>query len=613
MKVLSSCFSNMRYRVLLILAGLLLFVIYFPYFNEDFFLIDDSSLVSIPQFQNCSLRNFFSGFLVPGYHIDFYPLRELSYMFDRCLTGFNYYGLSGTWYRVHNLLLFLGSVLFLFESLKKLKIKENIAFFSMLIVLWNPFFNESYLWITARKDILAVFFMTASVYFFLKAMEVRRNKFFYFSLMFYAFSLLSKATFVLLPLTFLVLFHLKKNKLEKRFVFIASVIGFLWAVFQSHFYSSYNNMSYNYDLTYRLKASLITLSRIVGGVFWDALNSIDVCNWGEWVELNKKFIFPGVLIFGFLIGLFFIFLKKKKKFPIFVFILAGMLWAPISGLIFHHRNFYSTRYYLPVVIWLLPLILIFFISSVKNVFLKNSLMVFFVLFFLSQTFWSARVKWDSNKDVLKYSLSLAPQNYANQTFLAEEFINQKRWGRLLDSNEISSLRNILSNLNKTCLYRANTDSTLCSVFFRLAAFGKIPLSFEEVDKKILINENLLRSYLSFLEASVKKHVPKDEEKIKFNTVIYLLPLKYKVNFEYDLYKIPPGALSEPESRVHYLFALCLNSPQKTNLFLKKMVEQGLVYKSNIEDNISKINNEDIKKQLILCFKNYYNQKLSFNN
>ena len=202
----------MKYRALLILAALVLVSIYLPYLNEDFFLIDDSSLVSIPQFQNCSLKNFYDGFLTPGYHIDYYPVRELSYMFDRCITGYKYFGISGTWYRIHNILLFLGSVLLIFECLKKLKVKENIAFFSALIVLWNPFFNESYLWISARKDILAVFFMSAAVFFFLKGSASRKRVFFVFSLMLYSLSLLSKATFVLLPLAFLVFFSFSKNK-----------------------------------------------------------------------------------------------------------------------------------------------------------------------------------------------------------------------------------------------------------------------------------------------------------------------------------------------------------------------------------------------------------------
>ncbi len=607
MKVLSSCFSNMRYRVLLILAGLLLFVIYLPYLNEDFFIVDDASLVSIPQFQNCSLKNFFSGFLVPGYHIDYYPLRELSYMFDRCLSGFNFNGISGTWYRVHNLLLFLGSVLFLFESLKKLKIKENIAFFSMLVVLWNPFFNESYLWISARKDILAVFFMSASVYFFLKAMEVRRNKFFYFSLMFYAFSLLSKATFVLLPFAFLVLFHLKNKIKERNLVIVGSLLGLSWAFFQKYFYFTYNNMSYNYSLEYKLKATLITLGKVFLGFFWDSFNSIDTANWGEWVSINRFYIYPGVM-FVLLASLIFChFLKSKNYLGLFTFLLVVALWAPISGLFFKHRNFYSTRYYMPILIWICPFLIGYGFKYLPK---RFGFFLFFLLpfFFLIQTLSSSYNKWASNVDLLKHSLKISPDNFASQTFLAEELLNQKIWGRL-NYGELQYLDSLVKDLELNCINRIVSRDTLCSVFFFSYALGK----FSALDNMKNLNKDLVSKYESFMLELVSFFVPNDIDKVKFKFKNYFFILGINPGFEFHSDHPPVGSFVMPGNREFFWVNLCKKDFDEANVFLKNMIEKNLIYELELKDVISQVKNDQTRRMASDCYKKYKNQKKSFNN
>ncbi len=248
----------MKARWYLFAASILLIFIYLPYLNEPFFIIDDFSLVGIPQLAECSFSSLYQRFLVMGYHIDYYPLRDLSYLADNCISSTNAAGTNGIVSRLHNIFLFIATVFVLFEIFLKLKInKENALWISLLIFL-NPFFNENYLWISGRKDLLSLFFLTLSVYAYLNAQESKKYTTWSTSLFFYILSLLSKASFVLLPSVLLVFNLVQKSKDKKNIVFLslASAIGISWALFQSFFYSNINNMSLNYPYLYRLKASL---------------------------------------------------------------------------------------------------------------------------------------------------------------------------------------------------------------------------------------------------------------------------------------------------------------------------------------------------------------------
>lgn len=597
----------MKYRVFLLLAACALVLIYLPYLNEDFFIIDDARLVSIPQFQTCSLNNFFNGFLVPGYHVDYYPVRELSYMFDRCLVGFNYYGLSGTWYRVHNLILFFGSVFFVFEILKKLKINERLAFYSVLLVLWNPFFNESYLWISARKDVLAVLFMSASVFSFLKAIESKKNWFFLFSLILYFFSLLSKATFVLFPFAFFVLFHFKQKRKEKNVAAIASFLGLSWALFQSYFYSHFNTMSLNYSYVYRLKSFLITLTRISAGLVWDSFNLIDVCNWGEWVDIHQKYIFPGFLILLGLSYLIFRALKQRNLFFIYTVLFIATLWIPVSGLFFSHRNFYSTRYYLPIMIWLIPVLFIYLIRVISSYKIKETLLVGVPVFFLIQSIWSSQYKWTSNKNVLKVTLEEAPENVANQTFYVQELLNQKSWGRLTES-ESRALQQRIEDLYTSCFEtKKTTIFTLCS--FAMPVLINMQTKFflkVRQDKKKLLDE-----YFNFLKLFILDYVPSSQKKVEFKETNFLLLKKDLNEINLDLNLVPDGTLLSVEDRLNYWGALCrVKGVEPAMVFLDKMIQNDLIYEIDIQEFISQIDRKDIKETIFNCYKSFLKTKAS---
>lgn len=119
---------------------------------------------------------------------------------------------------------------------------------------------------------------------------------------------------------------------EKWALGFMSGIGFLWAAVQSRFYSTLQDMCLSLSLGIQLRAAFSTL-----GQAWDSVNAIDVCNWGEWASLNAHFLLPGIFfLLGFLFLLKKIFSKNQKV------VSASLI--PISGLIFDHRNFYSTRY-----------------------------------------------------------------------------------------------------------------------------------------------------------------------------------------------------------------------------------------------------------------------------
>lgn len=101
----------------------------------------------------------------------------------------------------------IGWVLFLF--LRELKISKTIASIVTSFYLLNPFHYEMVWWISARKDLLAIFFLICSALFWLRFIKQGTFKNALFCYLFFCLSLMSKTTFVLFPYALFVCHHLR--------------------------------------------------------------------------------------------------------------------------------------------------------------------------------------------------------------------------------------------------------------------------------------------------------------------------------------------------------------------------------------------------------------------
>ena len=94
-----------------------LLLIYAPGIPEPFFIIDDQLLIQAPQIQHFSLAALKSIFTL-GNNVDFYPLRDLSYVLDWSWGGD--LAANSTSVRLQNFFWFFASVLLIFGILRRI-------------------------------------------------------------------------------------------------------------------------------------------------------------------------------------------------------------------------------------------------------------------------------------------------------------------------------------------------------------------------------------------------------------------------------------------------------------------------------------------------------------
>ena len=134
------------------------------------------------------------------FHSNWHPLTLLSHMLDWSLFGANASG-----HHLINLLLHIGSVLFLFFFLNKTtRSLWSSAFVAALFAL-HPLRVESVAWAAERKDVLSVFLGLASIYAYACYAESCKLSQYFLCLVLFALSLLAKPMLVTLPFVLLLL------------------------------------------------------------------------------------------------------------------------------------------------------------------------------------------------------------------------------------------------------------------------------------------------------------------------------------------------------------------------------------------------------------------------
>jgi tetratricopeptide (TPR) repeat protein len=138
------------------------------------------------------------------------PLALISHMLDWSLFGADPSG-----HHLVNLLLHIGSVIFLFLFLCKTTNNIWPAAFAAALFALHPLRVESVAWAAERKDVLSMFFGMAALYAYAFYAESFRLSRYFLSLILFALSLLSKSMLVTLPFVFLLLDYWPLGRWQK--------------------------------------------------------------------------------------------------------------------------------------------------------------------------------------------------------------------------------------------------------------------------------------------------------------------------------------------------------------------------------------------------------------
>jgi len=302
------------------------------------------------------------------------------------------------------------------------------------------------------------------------------------SVIFFTLSLMSKATFSLMPL-FIVFVSvtgcLRLTKKTNYWIFVFVGIGLFSSLFQSWFYSHVTQTQFTYELSQRILTSAAAFSKMWGSIFFNHLNVLDIDNWGSWLQHNHLLIFPGLILTG--IGLAYLtstLLRKnfRAALPLIGFIL---VYLPISGVVFPHRNFFSVRYFDPA---LLTLLVIFLGTQdlhtlMSKVGLKSIYLGYLILitFFLVETQSESKL-WLSSRTVYEKSLADQPESTIIQSQVLAQLLTESTKGTK-DPQVKIKISAFQQSLHRECEELTEYKSE-CALYY-MAAYLLTPRSLEK--------------------------------------------------------------------------------------------------------------------------------------
>ena len=190
-----------KIAVLLLACAILSIVaaVFLPSLKNDFVNWDDDRYVIennlIKSLSLGNIKNIFTTFYMGNYH----PLTILSYALD-----YRFFKLRPFGYHLTNLLLHLSNCIFTFSVIYMLSRSLPVAFIAAILFGLHPLQVDSVAWVSERKGLLcAAFYLCAIIAYIRYASKNQESKYYYLSLLFLTFALLSKPMAVTLPFVLL--------------------------------------------------------------------------------------------------------------------------------------------------------------------------------------------------------------------------------------------------------------------------------------------------------------------------------------------------------------------------------------------------------------------------
>ncbi len=436
--------------------GLLFFltlVIYFPQFGHDFtnwddnWLITDNPLIRLEHSEDilAILNPFNSHDQREQLGNEYLPIRDLSYAFNYFLSGYEPFS-----YHLLNWLLQLANTCLLWLLARKLGASRLLACLSASLFAVMPIHVETVAWLSARKDLLATFFVLLASLCYLTARRKQSKKiilFYSLALGTFVCALFSKVPVIIFP-GLLLLFEifgprdLKPLSWTKRTFFILPfvLVGLMifWLIALPIAQRGLVREPYGNN---RLDSTLTALSALKD-YFLSFLSGSPIAPAVDYPlqeTINFSVIFSlGLLILscGFLFFAFYYSLKKKnqsaafsqKSNPADLFNLIGLglgwcliSFIPVSNLFIITGTVYADRYaYLPsfgwalacsaAIVWLVSFLIQKFQSKKLVAWLSGLSLVIFLGWQASITYRTSH-HWENSKSLWRWALQQDPENH----------------------------------------------------------------------------------------------------------------------------------------------------------------------------------------------------------
>lgn len=458
-----------------------------------------------------------------------HPLTLLSHTLDWDVFGANAFG-----HHLINLLLHIGSALFLFFLLNRMTKNLWTSAFVAAFFALHPLRVESVAWAAERKDVLSMFFGMASIYAYAFYTDKSKLSHYFLCLILFALSLMSKPMLVTIPFILLLLDYWPLGRCQKslfapnenrykiagRLVWekvpfflltIASSIITIWAQNKGGGFTFGEQLSFPIRVTNAFISYVSYLLKLFSpvdlAVFYPYEFSISL-----W-----EFLISGLIII--IITAFVIYYVKKLP-----FLFVGWLWylgtlIPVIGLLQAGSQAMADRYtYLPsigiaiMLAWGIPL-LFQRLEIRKKILCLGTLGV---LCMLAVSTWMQCGYWENSITLFAHTLHVTKDNYlayynlgcslseagkiqeAIENFnraisIKPDYINAYN-NRAVAYHKLGHYQRAIEGYNQTILLNPDNDLAYYNVGLSYMELGQYQLAINDFNKAIRLNPNHARAY-----------------------------------------------------------------------------------------------------------------------
>jgi protein O-mannosyl-transferase len=397
---------------------------------DDFNYIRDNPVIKSLAWDNIRYIFNFTTFIMGNYH----PVTILSYAFEYKIAGLNPF-----LYHLDNLLLHLINIV-LFAWLMWLLTKKFYAtLIAAALFAIHPMRVESVVWAAERKDVLyTLFYLLALIsYIFYITKSDHRKRNYFFALILFLLSVLSKGQAVVLPLTFILADYWYEHKINVKsmidkipFFALSLLFGILSIFAQSSSLTSQRLISHSLFerfmfAGYNIPAYLLKL------IFPYNL----ACFYGYPPSSQMYKVFIGAFLAVIILAIVFIRFRKNRTilfgtlfFLFTIFIVIQLM--PIGNAIIADRYTYIPYIGLFFILGMLADKI--FITQSKKISIFGYLIIIQLMVFGIFTFFQSRT-WKNSEILWLHVIKINPEEGMAYNNLAVEYLEQKKYDSAVDA------------------------------------------------------------------------------------------------------------------------------------------------------------------------------------
>ena len=424
----------------LLILVIVVFVVYGKSINFQYTNFDDKELIN----KNNDIRQINKLFVTDCYYGDdtqyYRPVLNLSFLIESFLFKDN-----SKIYHITNIILYILSLFVIYIFLSELNFNKTILKFLILFCSVHPILSSVPVWIPARNDTLLTIFFLLSLINFISYIKTDEKKYLILHFLFFAISLFSKETAVLLIFIYPLLiccFNLKINKKQiiNNCFFVIFLLFFYFVLRNKAVLSIHISVYFN-NLLYYVKNIFVGFMLYIEKLVYPTNMPIAIYDLKPTIQ---TYIINLIVFFSLL----YVYYKKITDRKIFIFAILFSLVAMLPTFAQEEYLFLTHRIIISLVgiLILLTSVLEKLINKYHRIKIYFSVIFFFIFFLFA---FCSFMQIEKYKDSFTFWINVyqeSPKYHTACSGLANEYLSLKYYDKAIELLfESKKLKNTYDN------------------------------------------------------------------------------------------------------------------------------------------------------------------------